>query len=49
MHSIPDARRYPALTQMRIDTGRPVLMAHTEIIGERIYTGAGIHQTEIQY
>ena len=37
------------LIQMWIDTGHPILMAHTDFIREGIYMGAGIHQTEIQY
>ena len=34
---------------MRIDTGRPVLMAHTDFIGEGIYAGASNCQTGVQY
>ena len=34
---------------MRIVTGRPVLMAHTDFIGEGIYAGASIRRTGIQY
>ena len=37
------------LSHMRIVTGRPVLMAHTDFIGEGIYVGAGIRQTGVQY
>ena len=34
---------------MRIVTGRPVLMAHTDFIGEGIYAGVDICRTRIQY
>ena len=37
------------LSHMRIVTGRPVLMAHTDFIEEGIYAGAGICRMGVQY